>query len=658
MSALVLRHDGSCSATLAALGRCLPTPHRCERWDDADAGAQDASRVVPGDTVVLLFDLLHIEAAVAAQQQALRAGASVFVIGLEPGSLMLGPWVEPGQNQGCLHCLRGWIANNHREPTHWATTPAAQARRGSQAPWPAGAEGLLVPLLADAGLRPGATRRGGQCKRIDWSDFSVTHHRYLRDSACPACAEHAPLPPDSAERARLQLQPRPKARPEDTRHPNPRLSAAALRERFVDRRSGLVQRVFHDLTSTLTPMFGAEMPIRGSATIERGFGRAATRAGSEQVAQLELLERYCGHQPRGSTVAVRGSYERLRERLGSVVVNPADFVLHEAWQYDAAGFWPEPYSPALEFDWCWAHSMRENRAKLVPLQLAYYWLAQPPGRPVNRFAYDSSSGCALGGSVEEAALHGLYEVLERDAYLTRWWGRLAPRPIVEASIADPDCRALIARARAQGYEVHVFDMRLDIELPMALAMIVDPRRDAPVKSYCASAAGAHWGRAIFGALVEVTSAMAVYAQTMPALRDKARAMVNDASLVQEMHDHVILYSAPESWPKLSFLFGGQALDLRTLPQRPQQADITVELQRLVQATLAVASDVLVVQQGFAALHELGLSCVKVLAPGLTPVTFGHHARRVDLARVNAAARSQGRAPLAAHELNPEPHNFP
>ncbi len=651
MNPLVLFHDGSSPATVAALRPWLPTPLRVQAWDDT-------APLAAGETVVLLFDLLHVEAAVQAQQRALAAGASVFVIGLEPGSLMLGPWVEPGHGEGCLHCLRGWIANNHREPTHWATTPAATARRHAQAPWPAGAEGLLVPLLADAGLRPGAARRGGHWRRIDWADFSVTRHRFLRDNRCPACAEHAPLPPDSPERARLALAPRPKARPGDTRHPNPRLSAEALRERFVDRRSGLVQRVFHDLTSTLTPMFGAEMPIRGSSTIERGFGRAATRAGSEMVAQLELLERYCGHQPRGHGLAERGSFEQLRARWGSAVVDPADFVLHEAWQHEHPAFWPEPYSPALVFDWSWAHSMRENRPKLVPQQLVYYWLPQPAGRPVNRFVYDSSSGCALGGSPEEAALHGLYEVLERDAYLTRWWGRLAPRPIVEDSIDDRDCRALLARARAQGYELHVFDMRLDIDLPMALAMIVDPRPDAPVKSYCASAAGAHWGRAIFGALVEVCSAMSVYAQTMPALREKARAMAADASLVREMHDHVVLYSAPESFAKLGFLFGGEPLDLRTLPPRAPQADVTAELQQLVQATLAVARDVLVVPQGFAALDELGLSCAKVLAPGLTPVTFGHHARRVDLGRVNAAARTLGRPALAAHELNPEPHNFP
>jgi ribosomal protein S12 methylthiotransferase accessory factor len=655
MNTLVLRHDGSCAATLAALRPWLPAPVRVEPWDAP-------THTAAGDTVVMLFDLLHVEAAVQAQQRALADGAAVFVIGLEPGSLMLGPWVLPERGpshaHGCLHCLRGWIANNHRVPTHWATTPAAEARRRSQAPWPAGAEGLLVPLLADAGLRPGAARRGDVWRRIDWADFSVTTHRFLRDSACWACAERAPLPADSPERARLALAPRPKARPEDTRHPNPQLSAAVLRERFVDRRSGLVQRVFHDLTSTLTPMFGAEMPIRGSDAIERGFGRAATRAASEMVAQLELLERYCGHQPRSHRVAERGSYEQLHARLGSLVVDPADFVLHEAAQLDHPDFWPEPYSPALPFDWCWAHSLRDNRAKLVPLQLAYYWLAQPPGRPVNRFVYDSSSGCALGGSLEEAALHGLYEVLERDAYLTRWWGRLTPRPIIEDSIAERDCRALIARARAQGYELHVFDMRLDIDLPMALAMIVDPRPDAPVKSYCASAAGAHWGRAIFGALVEVTSAMAVYAHTMPALREMARAMAADASLVREMHDHVILYSAPESFAKLGFLFGGEQVDLRTLPARQPHADLTAELQQLVQATLAVARDVLVVPQGFDALDDLGLTCAKVLCPGLTPVTFGHHARRVDLARVNAAAQAIGRPALAAHELNPEPHNFP
>ena len=649
--ALFLLHDGSAEAGFERIAALLPAAGARLDWNDASVAA-----TLPADaTVVLAFDWLHIEAAVAWQERLLARGAAVYTLGFEPGSVTLGPWVLPGRDEGCLECLRVWTANNHREPTHWATTPAGAARRLAQSPWPPIAEAMLAGLLEAAGIASTATRRPGRYRRLDWDALTVVEHRFSPYTECWVCAA---VPDDSAAAAELQLQPRLKARAEDARIANPRLSREALRERFVDRRSGQIQRVFHDLTSSLSPMFGAEMPICGSSTIERGFGRAATRPKSETIAMLELLERYCGHSPRAQRSVVRGSFEAVQRSHPGQVVDPLDFVLHEAWQYDAPGFEMEPYSPALEFDWCWAFSLREQRSKLVPQQLAYYWLPHHKDRPVNRFVYDSSSGCALGGCIEEAILHGLYETLERDAYLTRWWGRLTPRPIRLESIGDAEVQALLARSTAQGYEVHLFDMRLDIDLPMALAMIVDPRPDAPVKSYCASAASGQWTQAIFGALVEVTTAMAVYSHTLPKLRDKALSLCRDPQLVQEMHDHVIMYSAPESFAKLGFMFGGEPVDLRELPPRPSELDLSEELRRLVDATLRVAKDVLVVRQGYEGIAELGLDCAKVIAPGLTPVTFGQQARRVSVDRVNGAARSLGLPELTAAQLNPDPHNFP
>ena len=48
--------------------------------------------------------------------------------------------------------------------------------------------------------------------------------------------------------------------------------------------------------------------------------------------------------------------------------------------------------------------------------------------------------------------------------------------------------------------------------------------------------------------------------------------------------------------------------------------VSIMLLRRVQQTLAVASDVIVVNQTWAPMEALNLHCVKVLAPGLTPVT--------------------------------------
>jgi ribosomal protein S12 methylthiotransferase accessory factor len=259
-------------------------------------------------------------------------------------------------------------------------------------------------------------------------------------------------------------------------------------------------------------------------------------------------------------------------------------------------------------------------------------------------------------------LYGLFEVVERDAYLATWYNRYTPVEVNLESISDTRVKVLTVRAQAEGFELHVFDIRQDIDLPVFWAMIVDPREDAPVKSYCAAGAHLRPERAIYSALVEVITSMGVYQRALPARRGLAQDMLQDSGLVQQMADHVLVYSVPQSYPRLQFLFGGRTADLAELyPDRTsaRSQDLTEELRARVGKVLAVARDVIVVDQTFPALCASGLSCAKILAPGLLPMTFGHQYRRISLERLHAAARATGMQKLPAMaDLNPYPHNFP
>ena len=66
---------------------------------------------------------------------------------------------------------------------------------------------------------------------------------------------------------------------------------------------------------------------------------------------------------------------------------------------------------------------------------------------------------------------------------------------------------------------------------------------------------------------------------------------------------------------------------------------------------------LVVNQSFPEMEAAGLHCVKVLVPGLTPVSFGHQHRRISLERIRSYAGPEW-APKTAADINPYPHNFP
>ena len=83
------------------------------------------------------------------------------------------------------------------------------------------------------------------------------------------------------------------------------------------------------------------------------------------------------------------------------------------------------YSPDLKYYWVWGYSLIHDSPYLIPEQLAYYvdpdLIYDRRNKPINRFVYDTSNGLALGSTRSEAVLHGIFELLERDAFLSMWY---------------------------------------------------------------------------------------------------------------------------------------------------------------------------------------------------------------------------------------------
>jgi ribosomal protein S12 methylthiotransferase accessory factor len=295
---------------------------------------------------------------------------------------------------------------------------------------------------------------------------------------------------------------------------------------------------------------------------------------------------------------------------------------------------------------------------LVPEQLAYYGVPRGAASGA-RFVSESSNGCAIGGSIEEAVLHGLFEVIERDAFLANWYsGRPVPR-VDPSGIEDELSRALLAQCGAHGFEVEILDIRAGLPTPVfAVSLRNRERDDQPA---LAVAAGAHMDplRALQGALVETVSALAIRDSAKAAARlERGRELLARPELVQVMADHT-----EQCWPV-------EAIGTRdfTRSSGPDlnwhsafgaaagvEGSVATLLAELTGEVMAIAHDVVVVDQSFEPFRGAGLRCVKVFAPGLLPMTFGHQYRRISEERLRALAPDSAAGPAAAGFL---PHPFP
>ena len=62
--------------------------------------------------------------------------------------------------------------------------------------------------------------------------------------------------------------------------------------------------------------------------------------------------------------------------------------------------------------WVYGISATDFSIKLVPEKIAYYGL-RLRDQEYHNFVYEISNGCAVGGTLKEASLSGLMEVIER-----------------------------------------------------------------------------------------------------------------------------------------------------------------------------------------------------------------------------------------------------
>jgi ribosomal protein S12 methylthiotransferase accessory factor len=141
-------------------------------------------------------------------------------------------------------------------------------------------------------------------------------------------------------------------------------------------------------------------------------------------------------------------------------------------------------------------------------------------------------------------------------------------------------------------------------------------------------------------------------------------MLKDSSLVKQMDDHGMLYGLPHAEERLNFLLNDHR-PLLTFAEEfkweSSHLDLTDDLQDILEVFRQKNLDVIVVDQTTPELIRNGLYCVKVLIPGMLPMTFGQHLTRVTgLGRVLRVPMELGysQQPLTFEQLNPHPHPFP
>ena len=134
----------------------------------------------------------------------------------------------------------------------------------------------------------------------------------------------------------------------------------------------------------------------------------------------------------------------------------------------------EGVDPQLPFLWIEGSDLMGGGSKWLPFEMVHANYAQPEP-PHSQGFIATTNGLASGNTVEEAKLHALMEVIERDA-ITLW--KLGPQAWGSATAVKLDTvtgtpRLLLDLFEAAGIDVAIWDVTSDVGIPTFVALIHD-----------------------------------------------------------------------------------------------------------------------------------------------------------------------------------------
>ncbi|MHC5611705.1 MAG: YcaO-like family protein [Nostoc sp.] len=428
-------------------------------------------------------------------------------------------------------------------------------------------------------------------------------------------------------------------------------------EQLVDLRVGIIKylkeqprfpefpELFHYVAESCnTEAFSGQCNFRhtGGASTRRDLAMAK--------AMGESIERYCS-----------ALFERYELPLTSAVdasfktVAVEQFALNSKEQYDQTDFPWKQLTPKTPIRWSPALDLLADKTLYVPAAFVYvpyyYYLDEgdtPIGQPI-------STGLACHRSLTQAAISGICEVLERDAFTLTWQARISP-PRIRPESLPTHLKELLQRLTKTRATVDLFVMTMDHGVPTVIAVQRHESLDMPAITFSAASA-LDPGEAVRKSLEELphTGRWMYTLKQQTTKLDMEHFYIN----IDSQETHLRFWNYHENRSLADFVFESEnVLDFGELPNL-DVGEPRRNLRILCEQIASVGYQILLADLTTPDVRDVGLSVVRALIPGFHPLIMGHSLRALGGKRLWTVPQHLGfKGVTPTIGDNPVPHPFP
>ena len=328
------------------------------------------------------------------------------------------------------------------------------------------------------------------------------------------------------------------------------------------------------------------------------------------------------------------------------------FDIYDDDTYGLPNFPVARYRRNVPIYWVKSRSLISGEIYSIPAAHVYipylYW---DESRKSEFVAMATSTGQACHTDRELARLSGLYECIERDAFMITWLRKLNVPRLDIAS--QPRLAKLFDRYYANcQVDFHLLDLTLDIAVPTVLCVAVSKSRRGPL-AVIGCATRLSMIDACEKALLESAQCLS-WARYMCDSQPDWRPTEGYRN-VTSFEDHVRLYCEPDMIGHLDFLLSER--ELVAIPDDVAYPDTQARIERILACLRECGFDALEVDLATPELDDVGLHALKVIVPGLVPLTAAHEFPALASPRFHQVPAKLG-IQCGLPGFNPIPHPFP
>lgn len=223
-----------------------------------------------------------------------------------------------------------------------------------------------------------------------------------------------------------------------------------------------------DLDRIKIPVFSAIRPTAQEGSVSVYAGKGATREQAKASAMMEGFERYSAErQDADNERTFVDTYNNLNNKQDINVLDPKDLLLPKNFTTQNV--------ENSRLEWIEANDIISEETIYVPSNAVFHPYiptreVQPS--PIAIFK-GNTNGLASGNIIEESVLHGIFEVVERDAWSIFELTKRNKKEINQDTIENDIINELLSKFNDEGIEIKLMDITADLKITTVAASADD-----------------------------------------------------------------------------------------------------------------------------------------------------------------------------------------